>query len=156
MRKVLAVLLLGLILTLPASAIDLLTNGVVDIISGITITQTSALNFGVVVLNNGTLTVAAADGSTTDPAHLVYDATNISQGIFQIECHAGVDLTATCTVGAIPAGLTLDAFTVDWADLGADSEVLEVGADLTVDRTVTATTNGTPADLPYTLVVTYQ
>ena len=72
------------------------------------------------------------------------------------------------TVGAIPAGLTLDAFTVDWADLGAagavpqprtmaaDSEVLEVGADLTVDRTVTATTNGTPADLPYTLVVTYQ
>ena len=43
-----------------AGAVDLSTNAQVDIIEGITITQTQALNFGVLVLNNGTVPVKHA------------------------------------------------------------------------------------------------
>jgi len=168
MRRILAVTCLALAIALPASAIDLATNAVVDIIQGIALTQNTGLNFGVLVLNNGTVIVAAADGSYTDNSHLVSDATNISQGIFNVASVAGVDVTVNCTAGAPPPGLLLGSFTADWADQGAegavpqprtlaaDSEVLEIGASLAIDRTVATPTGGTPAQIPYTVSVTFQ
>jgi len=168
MRRFLAFPLLLLVVALPASAVDLATNGLVDIIEGITLTQTSGLNFGVVVLDNGSLTILAADGSYTDNDNLVYDNTNISQGIFTIDSTAGVDITVDCAAGTQPVGLILNAFTADWADAGAEgacpqdrtmaaaSEVLEIGATLSIDRTTAVVTGGTPADLPYTVSVTFQ
>ena len=94
-----------------AGAVDLVTNAQVDIIEGITIAQTQALNFGVLVLNNGTVIVAAADGSTTDASFLISDATNIAQGVFDVTSTIGSDLSVTATAGSQPAGITLDAFT---------------------------------------------
>jgi len=168
MRAFLVFLCLGLVFALPASAVDLVTNGVVDIIEGVTLGQTTSLNFGVLVLNNGTVTISAEDGSYVDGSSLVYDATNISQGVFTVDSNTGVDITVTCTAGAMPGGLLLGSFTADWADAGAEapvpvprtmagnSEVLEIGASLAVDRTVAVPTGGTPANLPYTVSVTFQ
>jgi hypothetical protein len=168
MRTFLAFLCLGLVFALPAAAVDLVTNGVVDIIEGITLTQTTSLNFGVIVLNNGVLVISAADGTYTDASNLVYDNTNISQAILQVDSNTGVDITVNCAAGAMPAGLLLGAFTADWADAGAEgavpqartmaanTEALEIGASLTVDRTTAVPTGGTPASLPYTISVTFQ
>ncbi len=168
MLRFLATTSLALILALPAAAIDLPTNATVEIIEGITLTQTTGLDFGVLVLNNGTVTISAVDGAYTDADNLVADDTNISQGVFSVTSVAGVDVTVDCTAGAPPAGLLLDSFTADWADVGADApvphlrtmaadtEVLEIGASLTVDRTVATPTGGTPVQLPYTVAVTFQ
>ncbi len=168
MRFTLVFTCLALIVALPVSAIDLVTAGRVDIIDGVTINQTASLNFGVLVLNNGTVTIAAADGSYVDGSALVYDNTNISQGMFSVDSNVGVDITVTCIAGTMPAGLLLGSFTADWADLGAAAavpaprtmaaitEVLEIGASLAVDRTTASTTGGTPVDLPYTVSVTFQ
>jgi hypothetical protein len=168
MRAFIVFLCLGLVVALPAAAVDLVTNGLVDIIDGLTVTQTTGLNFGVLVLNSGTVVVSAADGSYTDGSSLVYDNTNISQGIFSVDTNVGVDITVTCSAGTMPAGLVLGAFTADWADAGAEApvpvprttaaatEVLEIGASLAVDRTTAVPTGGTPADLPYTVSVTFQ
>jgi hypothetical protein len=151
-----------------AGAVDLVTNAQVDIIEGITIAQTQALNFGVLVLNNGSVVVAAEDGSTTDADNLISDATNIAQGVFDVTSTVGADITVTCTAGTQPAGITLDTFTADWAGAGAEgavpqtrtlaiaTEELEVGATITIDRTQAAATSGTPVNLPYTVSVTFQ
>jgi hypothetical protein len=168
MRTTSLCLVLLLTLATAAGAIDLATNALVEIVEGVAIAQTTALNFGVLARNNGTVTVAAADGAVTDAQNLVVDATSISQGVFMINSQAGADLAVNCTVGAMPAGITLAAFTADWADAGAegpvpvnrtlaaDDENLEVGATITVDRTTVALTGGVPANLPYTVSVTYQ
>ena len=150
-----------------AGAVDLVTSAQVDIVAGITIAQTQSLNFGVLVLNNGSVVVAAADGATTDAANLIFDSGNIRQATFDVVSTIGSDLTATCTAGVMPAGLTLDTFTASWAaqaegavpatrTLAAATEELEIGATLTIDRTQAVATNGTPVALPYTLSVTFQ
>ena len=146
MRTTSLCLVLLLTLATAAGAVDLATNALVEIVEGVAIAQTTALNFGVLARNNGTVTVAAADGAVTDAQNLVVDATSISQGVFMINSQAGADLAVNCTVGAMPAGITL----------AADDENLEVGATITVDRTTVALTGGTPANLPYTVSVTYQ
>ncbi len=168
MKKFLASTSLALFLALPAVAIDLPTNASVELIEGITLTQTTGLDFGVLVLNDGTVVISAVDGTYTDASHLVADATSISQGVFSVTSVAGVDVTVDCTAGAPPAGLLLGSFTVDWADAGAegpvphlrtmaaDTEVLEIGASLTVDRTTATPSGGTPVQLPYTVAVTFQ
>ena len=160
--SILAVVLVALAST--AGAVDFATNASVDIIDGVTIAQTTAMNFGVLVNNNGTVIVSCVDGTQTDAAHLISDATDISQGIFDVTSTIGSSLTAAVTAGSLPAGITLDTFTFSWAgeDAAADrtlvaaTEELEVGASITLDRTATTATNGTPADLPYTLAVTFQ
>jgi hypothetical protein len=151
-----------------AGAVDLSTNAQVDIIEGITIAQTQALNFGVLVLNNGTVVVSAEDGSTTDASFLISDATNIAQGVFDVTSTVGSGLSVTCTAGTQPSGITLDTFTADWVDAGAEgavpqtrtlaaaTEQLEIGASITIDRTQATATSGTPANLPYTVSVTFQ
>lgn len=167
MRVSLVCLALTVALAAPTLAIDLVTDGHVEIVDGITVNQTTGLNFGVLALNSGAVTVAAADGAITDPDNLMADNTNVSQAVFTVASITGSDLTAAVTVGAMPAGITLSAFTMDWADAGAegpapqdrtlasDTESLEVGATITVDR-ATAAVTGAPAALPYTLSVTYQ
>ena len=151
-----------------AGAVELITNAQVDIIEGITIAQTGALNFGVLVLNNGTVVVSAEDGSTTDASNLISDGTNIAQGVFDVTSTSGSDISVTCTSGTQPAGIVLDAFTADWvgADteaavpvsrtLAAATEEVEIGASITIDRTTAEATSGTPVNLPYTVSVTFQ
>lgn len=154
-----------LALTGSAFAVDLSTNALVNVVEGLSIVQGTALNFGDVVLNNGDVVIAAEDGTTTDADNLILDDTNISQGIFTVTGLTAFDIQVNCTVGAPVAGLTLSAFTADWADAGAeaavpatrtmaaDSEQLEIGATLTVDRTTAALG---AQSLPYTVSVTFQ
>ena len=85
-----------------------------------------------------------------------------------LDSNVGVDISVTCTAGAMPAGVLLGSFTADWADLDAEApvpvlrtmaaitEVLEIGASLAIDRTTASPTGGTPANLPYTVSVTFQ
>lgn len=168
MRSTIVFLCLGLVVALPATATDLSTVGLVDIVEGITLNEINALNFGVLVLNTGTVTIAAADGSYIDGANLVFDNTNLSQGVFSVDSNAGVGITVNCLAGVLPSGLILGAFTADWADAGAEvampaprtmaaaTELLEIGASLAIDRTTAVPTGGTPANLPYTVSVTFQ
>lgn len=148
-----------------AGAIDLATNALVDIVEGISVAQTQALNFGVLVLNNGTVVVAAADGTYTDAAFLVSDATNIAQGTFDVTSTVGSDLSVTCAAGTQPTGITLDAFTASWdggveaavpvgSTMAATTEEVEIGASITIDRTQASV--GTAVNLPYTVSVTFQ
>jgi hypothetical protein len=154
-----------LALTGSALAVDLSTNALVNIVEGLSVTESTALNFGELALNSGTVIVAAADGATTDASSLITDAAAITQGVFAVVGLTGWDVQVDCTAGAMPAGLTLSTFTADWADAGAegavpqtrsmaaDTENVEIGASLAVDRTV-ATTGA--ASLPYTVSVTFQ
>jgi Domain of unknown function (DUF4402) len=133
-------------LALPAVAVDLDTNALLDIVEGITVVQTTALNFGDVAMNDGTITVSTV-GTLTDPNFISYDGTNISQGVFDVTAIAGatynIDLVET-----VPAvGLLLENFrlNIDGApdEVGVDSFIgvtlpnqnttMNVGADLTVD-----------------------
>ena len=168
MRVFLACLALATVVATSALAIDLVTNAQVEIVDGITFNQTTALNFGVLALNNGSVIVAAPDAAVTDVNNLMVDNTDVSQGIFSVVGTAGADLSVDCAVGAMPTGITLGTFTADWADAGAAvpvpadrtlaaaTEALEIGATITVDRATASTTGGTPANLPYTISVTYQ
>ena len=117
-----------------------------DIVEGISVTQTTALNFGDVALNNGTLSVAT-DGGITDPDFLSFDAASVSQGIFTINAVAGSAYDVAITETAPVVGVILDNFTIN-IDGGADeagantfvgvtlsaaSSVLNLGGDITID-----------------------
>jgi hypothetical protein len=166
MRNLLAFLPLALILTGPAIAVDLPTNALVEIVEGIDVQQTTAMNFGVLARSDGTVTVSAIDGSYTDASFIVYDATAISQGLFTVESIAGATLDLNCTPGVIPAGLSLLAFTVEWAESGVENpvpsthvltirnEVMKLGASLTVISADMGAPLGA-VELPYTVAVTF-
>jgi len=140
-----ALILTGLF-AIPAGAADLDTSALLDIVEGITVTEGTALNFGDVALNNGTMTVAT-DGGVTDPNFLSFDAANVSQGIFTIGAIAGsaYDISITETVPVV--GVILDNFTINidgaadevgansfvGVTLTAASSTLNLGGDLTVD-----------------------
>jgi len=129
-----------------AQALDLDTSAFVDIVDGITITEVSALHFGDVALNDGTISIGTS-GAVSDPDLLSFDATGSSQGVFSITAIAGAsyDISLTETIPVV--GLTLDNFklSVDGAadEAGAGTFAgltlanaitgLEMGADLTVD-----------------------
>lgn len=146
MSTALITLTMTSLLAFPAAATDLDSFALVDIVEGITIIETTALNFGDVALNTGTITVTTA-GTITDPDFLSFDATNVSQGVFTLSVIAGnaydIDLVENLPV----PGLTLDNFRIN-IDGGANVagsdnftavtlsnqlSTMNVGADLTVD-----------------------
>ena len=145
-QKTLITLVIGGLLAAPAGAADLDTLALVDIVEGITITETTALNFGDVALNNGTITIGTA-GTVTDPNFLSFDATAASQGIFTVTAIAGSAYDIDLIENVPAVGLTLNNFHIN-VDGGADeagadnfvavilanqSSTLNIGADLTVD-----------------------
>ncbi len=145
-RTTLMILLFTGLLAFPAGAVDLDTSALLDIVEGITVTEITALNFGDVALNTGTLTVATS-GGLTDPDFLSFNATNVSQGVFTIDAISGSGYDITLIENAPVAGLILDNFqiNIDGAadEAGANtfvgvvlvnsSSTLNIGADLTVD-----------------------
>jgi hypothetical protein len=169
MRTILILLPCVLLLAIPAACVDLDTEALVEIVTGIELTEIDRLNFGVLGLNNGTVVVAATDGSYTDADNIVYDATDIREGEFQVQSIAGTTVELQCTVvgGSLPDGLTLSDFTAEWAGSGVEnpvpqdrllaaaSEILKIGASLTVNRDLASVTGG-PIELPYTISVFFQ
>jgi hypothetical protein len=127
-------------------AMDLDTTAFVDIVDGISITETTPLHFGDVALNDGTISVDTG-GIVSDPNTISFDPSAASQGLFAVTSIAGgvYDISLAETIPVV--GLLLDNFqiSIDGAadEVGANSFVgvtlinaisaLEVGADLTVD-----------------------
>lgn len=145
-KTTLTTLILAGLFAIPAGAADIDTSALLDLVEGITVTETTALNFGDVALNNGTLTVSTA-GAVTDPNFLSFDATNVSQGIFTIGAIAGSAYDITVIENVPVVGVTLDNFKINIdgaADeagansfvgitLSAASSTLNLGADVTID-----------------------
>lgn len=130
----------------PAGATDLDTIALLDIVEGITVIETTALNFGDVALNNGTMTVSTT-GAVTDPDFLSFNAADVSQGIFTISAIAGSAYDITIIETAPVVGVILDNFTINVdgaADeagantfvgviLSAATSTLNLGGDITID-----------------------
>lgn len=129
-----------------AGAVDLDTVAYVTMVEGITIVEDTALNFGDVALNDGTVTIGT-DGSVTDPNFISYDATNVSQGIFTVTAIAGGTYDISLMENIPVVGLLLNNFHLS-IDGGADEvgtdtflgvtlanqiSAFNIGADLTVD-----------------------
>jgi len=160
-----SVIALMLAFTSSALAVDLNTNAVVDIVEGIVLAETQAMDFGSLSLNDGAVVLAAA-GTYTDANSLMFDDTSVAAGDFTITSVAAADVTVTLTAGAPPAGLALTAFTVDVAagtttgaspqghTMVADTDALLVGCTLTVTK-ATATV-ADDQNIPYTVGVVFQ
>ena len=165
MRAILSCLAIVTAMAPPALAIDLATNALVEIVQGVSLVEAETLDFGRLVLNDGTVTVNSSDGSLTDAGNLVINAVNVSQAVFNVTSVNGADLTASAVTGAgMPPGLLLHNFVFDWdngtinADYtisGSSNARLEVGADLTVTAVNASVTAGA-ANLPYTMTVVFQ
>lgn len=138
--------LMGVLWAGSAGAVDLDTVAYVSMVEGITIVENTALNFGDVALNDGTVTIGS-DGSITDPNFLSYDGTNVSQGVFTVTAIAGGTYDISLMENVPVVGLLLDTFTLS-IDGGADevgtdtflgvnlpnqNSTFNIGADLTVD-----------------------
>ena len=96
-----------------AMAFDLVTTAAVEIVEGISIVQTTEMNFGQLADHDGAVTVATDPAvALSDPAHIVYDETNWTPGIFTCTSIAGASIAATFTDAGDVAGLGLSAFTV--------------------------------------------
>jgi Domain of unknown function (DUF4402) len=96
-----------------AMAFDLVTTATVEIVEGISIIQTTEMNFGQLADHDGAVTVATDPAvALGDPAFLVYDETGYTPGIFTCTSIAGASVDATFTDAADVAGLALSAFTV--------------------------------------------
>ncbi len=148
-----------------ASAVDLASHALVDIVEGIVLTETAGMDFGTLSKNDGTV-VIAPDGSYTDAASLMFDPTGVAAGGFTVQSVAGADVTVSVVAGAMPAGLDLNTFTLDVAGgtttgtspqshtMAADTDVLLVGASL--DVTGATATVGDDTSLPFTVTVVFQ
>jgi hypothetical protein len=153
-----------------AVAVDFPFNATVDIVTGFEVTETQGLNFGVLAQEDGDVVIAADDGVYSgDP--IVFDDTNIAQGVFTVTAPRGADIQVECRAGIAVAGLAIADFTGSW-DGGAEADAvvgtpltyttpggsstseLEIGATLTV--TAATVSLGTAVEIPYILDVTFQ
>lgn len=142
-----------------ASAVDLASTATVTIVEGITITETAALNFGTLVLNNGDV-VVATNGNVTDASSLTSDGTSQQPATFDVDSISGVDLDVNITPDAAANGLTLGTMTFDFegdsanpVTSGGAGDVLTVGGTLTVDRTQASV--GASQTMGFTVSVTF-
>jgi hypothetical protein len=163
--SILAVMLLAFAGT--AGALDFPTDAVVSIEAGIIIAETTPLNYGVLVLNPGAITISAT-GVVTDLDGLTLNGAAQSEGLFTVDSAIGSAVEVDCVPG-VPAvqGLVLSAFFAGWdGAVGVSCEpalpaphtmvalqdVLAIGATLTVSNAVV----GANVSIPYTVAVNFQ
>lgn len=164
MKRAIRAFALLVALTFVASPAFAVTgNGVanVNIVEGITVTETTPLDFGDIALNDGAITVDA-DGTVTDDNFLDFGGTQ-QQAEFAVVSVASAALTVTVLDNVANAGLTINSPRVDWNGTGAadspqnvtsiGNDTLEVGYTLTVDKAAAGTGAQT---LNYTVDVTFQ
>lgn len=148
-----------------ASAVDLVTDATVTIVEGITIVETTPLNFGTLVADVGDVVVDAnAAVAPTDATFLIFDSAAISPGVFDVASVVNQGVTVSVASGAgMPTGITLGTWTMLWNDTGASAavgahtianttDVLNIGAtiSLAADAPVAAA-----QALPYTLTIVF-
>ncbi len=145
--KTLTILAVVALTATSAFAFDLPTTAAGEVVEGITVTQTTGMDFGQVADFDGAL-VLATDPATamTDVAHISFDPTGYSPAVFSVTSIIGATLNATFTDTDGADGLALSAFTVsldagtnDEADITAITQVAgtdtwNVGCTLTVDE----------------------
>lgn len=142
--KTVSTLVFVIVAASSAMAFDLPTTAAVEVVEGITLAQTTEMNFGQVADHDGTITVTTdAAVAMTDPDFLSFDPTGYTPGIFTCTSIAGASVNASFADTDDVAGLNLSAFTVsvngaaDEALLTAITQVnaadtWNIGATLTV------------------------
>ena len=152
---------LGLIMVLSgvAHATGFDQIGRVDVITALSISQTSILDFGTVSANDGFLTLDTSDTITADANGISVPGGSIASGDYTISGESGSTVQVVLSAGSMPAGLALTNFTTFPADLSAATLTggnlqFNIGADLTMTAASVAT--GTNQALNFTIAVTYQ
>ena len=140
-----------------ASAVDFNHDGVVDVKTAVTVTETTELDFGAVSDNDGTVTLGLADSITLDPNGIAAGGT-VATGDYTITGESDAVVTIVLTGSGPTNGLTIGNFTTDQADLNlvtisGGAIVLAIGADLTVAEATAAP--GLNYPLNFTLGITY-
>ena len=160
--KIISTMALVTMIAGSALAFDLATTCAVEVVEGITIAQTTQMDFGQVADHDGALTVTTDAGTPmTDPNHISFDDTGYTPGIFTCTSIPGASVNASFTDDDDVAGLNLSAFAVS-VNGGADEgdltsitqtnadDTWNVGATLTVVAADAATGAATPG---YTITV---
>ena len=126
-------------------AFDLAATAAVEIVEGISIAQTTQMDFGQVADHDGNL-VLGTDPATamTDASFISFDSTGYTPGIFTLTTIAGASVNCSIVNDADVAGLTLSAWTIsldagvsdegDITDITAltDTDTWNIGATLAV------------------------
>ena len=136
------------ITTTSAMAFDLPTTAAVEVVEGITITQTTGMDFGQVADFNGNLSMDPNPNvAMTDPNHISFDPTGYTPAIFLVTSIIGTTLSATINDTDATDGLTLSNFTIslnagiseeaDLADITqvAGTDTWHIACDLNVNAT---------------------
>lgn len=118
-----------------ALAFDLPTTAAVEVVEGITIAQTTQMDFGQVADHDGDLTIVTdAATSMTDPDFISFDDTGYTPGIFTCTSIPDASVNAVFTDDDDIAGLNLSAFAVS-VNGGADEANLLAITQQTTDDT---------------------
>ncbi len=144
--KTLTVLALVALTATSAMAFDLPTTAAVEVVEGISIAQTTGMDFGQVADFNGALVLSTdPTAAMTDVAHISFDPTGYTPAVFTVTSMIGATLNATITDTDATDGLALATFKVslnggtsDEADITditqlAGTDTWNVGCTLTVD-----------------------
>lgn len=129
-----------------AQAFDLATTAVVEVVEGITVTESTAMDFGSVALYDGNLVLSTNPATAMTDADLIsYDPTGYTPGIFSVTSIAGASLNASFVDGDAADGLDVGTFTIS-QDAGltdvvsillitqiAATDTWNIGCTLTVD-----------------------
>ncbi len=132
-------------------------NGRVDVYAAIGMSETTELDFGLVALANGTITLGLSDSITSDANGISYGGT-IASGVYTVTGEASQTVSMSLT-GSTSSGLTIGTFTSSEADLGTvslgggGSNAVTLGADLTVAQGPAST--GNDQALNFTITVNY-
>ncbi len=144
--KTLTVLAVVALTATSAFAFDLPTTAAIEVVEGITVTQTTGMDFGQVALFDGVLVLSTDPGTAmTDADFISFDPTGYSPAVFAVTSIVGATLNSTFSDTDAADGLALSLFTVSLdggtaneADITAITQVLgtdvwNVGCTLTVD-----------------------
>ncbi|MCH6561610.1 MAG: DUF4402 domain-containing protein [Myxococcales bacterium] len=132
-------------------------NGRVDVYAALGVSETTELDFGLVALENGTITLGLSDSITSDTNGISYGGT-IASGVYTVTGEASTTVSISLA-GSSSSGLTIGTFTSSEADLGTvslgagGSNAVTLGADLTVAQGPAST--GDDQALNFTITVNY-
>ena len=131
--KTVSTLLIVIACAANVMAFDLVSTAAVEVVEGISIAQTTQMDFGQVADHDGTLTVTTdAAVAMTDPNFISFDPTGYTPGIFTCTSIVGASVNASFTDSDDVAGLNLSAFAVSVngaADEGDLTDSTQVNAD---------------------------
>ena len=131
--KTVSTLLIVIACAANVMAFDLVSTAAVEVVEGISIAQTTQMDFGQVADHDGTLTVTTdAAVAMTDPNFISFDDTGYTPGIFTCTSIVGASVNASFTDSDDVAGLNLSAFAVSVngaADEGDLTDITQVNAD---------------------------